>query len=168
MTKMQVVQAGSQKLLCLELENDVIEQMATQLTLECKLEDDPRALTLHLSAPNRQSPLLLFDAADPGNLGWFSRCQFYVDGQTAAVMQTPFWIANVRDGRGHALPNAVRIKVSKELPENFRLPGNNALTEQNVYSILFNFLNALLTNGVAVCGTTLVKPLAGRGDAEGR
>ena len=168
MAEMQVVQAGSQKLLCLELENDVIEQMAQQLSLECRLEDDARALTLHLSAPNRQTPLLLFDAADPSNLGWFSRCQFYVDGQTAAVLQTPFWIANVRDNRGHALPTSLRLKVSKELPENFRLPGNNAINEQNVYAILFNFLNALLSTGVAVCGTTLVRPLAGRGDAESR
>jgi hypothetical protein len=165
---MQVVQAGSQKLLCLELENDVIEQMAQQLNLECKLEDDARSLVLHLSAPNREGPLLLFDAADPGNLGWFSRCQFYVDGQTAAVLQTPFWIANVRDGRGHVSGTAVRIKVGKELPENFRLPGNNAINEQNIYAILFNFLNALLNTGVAVCGTSLVRPLAGRGDAETR
>ena len=165
---MQVVQAGSQKLLCLELENDVIEQMAQQLNLECRLDADARALTLHLSAPNRQTPLLLFDAADPANLGWFSRCQFYVDGQTAAVLQTPFWIANVREGRGHVSPTAIRIKVSKELPENFRLPGNNAINEQNVYAILFNFLNALTTTGVAVCGNALVRPLAGRGDAETR
>ena len=168
MAEMQVVQAGSQKLLCLELENDVIEQMAQQLSLECRLEDDARSLTLHLSAPNRQTPLLLFDAADPANLGWFSRCQFYVDGQTANVLQTPFSIGNVRDNRGHVQPTALRLKVSKELPENFRLPGNNAINEQNVYAILFNFLNALLTTGVAVCGTTLVRPLAGRGDAESR
>jgi hypothetical protein len=165
---MQVVQAGSQKLLCLELESEVIEQMAQQLNLECRLEDDARALTLHLTASSRQAPLLLFDAADPANLGWFSRCQFYVDGQTAAVLQTPFWIANVRDRKGQPLPTALRVKVGKELPETFRLPGNNAINEQNVYAILFNFLNALVTTGVAVCGTTLVRPLAGRGDAESR
>ena len=168
MTQMQVVQAGSQKLLCLEFENEVIEQMAQQLSLECRLEDDARALTLHLTAPNRQAPLLLFDASDPTNLGWFSRCQFYVDGQTAAVLQTPFWIANVRDRKGHALPGSIRIKVGKELPETFRLPGNNVINEQNVYAILFNFLKALVETGVAVCGTTLVKPLAGRGDSESR
>jgi hypothetical protein len=165
---MQVVQAGAQKLLYLELENDVITQMVRQLNLECRIEDEARSMTLHLSAPDRQAPLLLFDAADPGNLGWFSRCQFYVDGQTAAVLQTPFWIANVRNRRGQAEPNAVRVKVSKEVPEGFRLPGNNAVNEQNIYAILFNFLNALVANGVAVCGSTIVRPLAGRGDSDSR
>lgn len=155
-------------MLALEFEHDIIEQMMQQLNLDCRIEEDPRSLVLHLTAINRQSPLLLFDAADPANLGWFSRCQFYIDGQTAAVLQTPFWIANVRERRGNANPMAVRIKVSKELPENFRLPGNSAINEQNIYNILFNFLNALVSNGVAVCGTGLVRPLAGRGDAESR
>src|SRR4029079_6286992 len=140
---MQVLQAGRHKLLLLELDPEFIENIARQAGFEFKLEDQERRVLLERAAEDRQAPLLLFDAADPADLGWFSRCQFYVDGQTAAVMQTPFWIANVCDVRRHGVPKAVRMKVSKELPENFRLPGNNALTEQNVYSILFNFLNAL-------------------------
>jgi hypothetical protein len=31
-----------------------------------------------------------------------------------------------------------------------------------VYSVLYNFLNALLNTGVGVCGGSVVKPLAGR------
>jgi hypothetical protein len=164
----QVLLAGAHRLLYLELESGILEQMAQQLELECRVEDEPRSITLTLTAEDRVAPLLLFDAADPGNLGWFSRCQFYVDGVTASVLQTPFWIANVRDGRGRVLPNAIRMKISKELPENFRLPGHNNVNEQNVYGTLFNFLNALLNTGVAVCGTGLVKALAGRGDADSR
>ena len=45
-------------------------------------------------------PLLLFDAADPANLGWFSRCQFYLDCRTGSVMQTPLTVANKRDRAG--------------------------------------------------------------------
>ncbi|MCC6293558.1 MAG: hypothetical protein IT164_12980 [Bryobacterales bacterium] len=165
---MQVLQAGSHKLLYLELEEEVIQEILTQLGLEARLSNDQRVLTLELQAPGRQAPLLLFDAADPGNLGWFSRCQFYVDGKTATVLQTPIRIANVNDGRGHPVPNALRVQIAKELPPNFRLPGKNPVNEQSLYGVLFNFLSALLNTGVAVCGGSLVKPLAGRGDADMR
>jgi len=165
---MQVLQAGSHKLLLLELDEDVVREITTQLGLDVRVSNEPRTFTLDLDAPGRQAPLLLFDAADPGNLGWFSRCQFYVDGKTANVLQTPFTIANVRDSRGNALPGSLRVQIAKELPANFRLPGKNAVSEQTLYAVLFNFLNALLNGGVAVCGGTVVKPLAGRGDAESR
>ena len=165
---MQVLQAGSHKLLYLELEEEVIQEILTQLGLEARVSNDQRVLTLDLQAPGRQAPLLLFDAADPGNLGWFSRCQFYVDGKTALVLQTPIRIANVRDGRGHVVQNSIRMQIAKELPPNFRLPGKNPVNEQSLYSVLFNFLSALLNSGVAVCGSGIVKPLAGRGDTESR
>jgi hypothetical protein len=42
------------------------------------------------------------------------------------------------------------------------LPNKAPVTEQMVYSVLYNFLNALLNTGVGVCGTAVVKPLAGR------
>jgi hypothetical protein len=64
----------------LELETEFIENIARQAGFEFRLEDQERRVVLELSAEGRQAPLLLFDAADPGNLGWFSRCQFYVDG----------------------------------------------------------------------------------------
>ena len=105
---------------------------------------------------------MLFDAADPGNLGWFSRCQFYVDGSTGAVLQTPLSVANLRDRTGRTVPNALRLQIRKELPASFRLPGKQAVTEQMVYAVVYNFLNALLNTGVGVCGGSVVKPLAGR------
>ena len=42
-----------------------------------KIDDQGRVMSLDLAAgyPRRQAPGLLFDAADPGNLGWFSRCR---------------------------------------------------------------------------------------------
>ena len=166
--RMQVLQAGAHKLLYLELEEEVIQEILNQLGVEARMTNELRVLTLDMQVPGRQAPLLLFDAADPGNLGWFSRCQFYVDGKTATVLQTPIRIANVRDGRGHPIPNALRVQIAKELPPSFRLPGKNPVNEQSLYGVLFNFLNALLNSGVAVCGVGLVKPLAGRGDAESR
>ena len=164
---MQVLQAGQHKLIFLELDTDLVTNIARQAGFESKLRDSPRAIQLDLSVPGRQNPLLLFDAADPGNLGWFSRCQFYVDGRTGAVLQTPITLANKRDRAGRIQPNAVRLTISKELPASFRLPGKQPLTEQVLYALLFNFLTSLAKTGVAVCGGQVVQPLAGRTETPG-
>src|SRR5437762_6063763 len=124
---MQVLQAGRHKLLLLELDPEFIENIARQAGFEFKLEDQDRRVSLDLKAEGRQAPLLLFDAADPANLGWFSRCQFYVDGRTGAVLQTPITVANRRDRSGKAQPDAVRVSIARELPASFRLPGKQPI-----------------------------------------
>src|SRR5450755_1612978 len=106
---MQVLQAGAHKLLLLELDQEFVTNIAKQAGFEFKVDDSSRNMTLDLLIPNRQAPLLLFDAADPGNLGWFSRCQFYVDGQTGGVLQTPMSLANQKDRSGRTLPGSVRV-----------------------------------------------------------
>src|SRR5436305_2158293 len=164
---MQVLQAGTHKLILLELDSDLVSNIARQAGFETKVKESPRSITVELTAADRQSPLLLFDAADPANLGWFSRCQFYVDGTNGAVLQTPIHLANQRDRSGRALPYSVRLQINKELPASFRLPNKAPVTEQTVYSVLFNFLNALLNTGVGVCGGTVVQPLAGRTEPQG-
>ena len=98
---------------------------------------------------------------------WFSRCQFYVDGRTGSIMQTPMTLANKRDRSGKAHLHAVRLTICKELPATFRLPGNQPLTEQVFYHLFLNFLNALTKNGVAVCGAGSIQPLAGRTETVG-
>ena len=164
---MQVLQAGDHKLLLLELDPEFVANIAKQAGFEFKIEDSPRSMSLDLHAPDRQAPLLLFDAADPGNLGWFSRCQFYVDGRNGAVLQTPIYVANQRDRGGRTLPHAIRLRITKELPTSFRLPGKQPVTEQMVYAVLYNLLNALMNTGVGVCGGSIVKPLAGRTESIG-
>jgi hypothetical protein len=164
---MQVLQAGQHKLIFLELEPELVANIAKQAGFETKLKDSQRNMTLELTAAGRQAPLLLFDAADPANLGWFSRCQFYVDGRSGGVMQTPISVANKRDRGGKAQPNSVRLNISKELPATFRLPGKQPLTEQVLYALLYNFLNALMKTGVAVCGGSVVQALAGRTEGIG-
>ena len=164
---MQFLKAGDHKFLLLELDPELVSNIVTQAGFEYRMEETARSFNLDLYVADRQAPLLLFDAADPGNLGWFSRCQFYVDGQTGAVLQTPISIANQRDRSGHTLPHAVKLQISKELPESFRLPGKQAVTEQMVYAVLLNLLKALLSVGVGVCGGAVVKPLAGRTEAIG-
>lgn len=165
---MQVLKAGKHKLLFLELDVDFIRNIVKQAGFGLQLEDNKRGVVLNLEAPpDREAPLLLFDAADSGNLGWFSRCQFYVDGTTGAVLQTPMMLANLRDSSGRPLPNAVRIRIAKELPVTFHLPGKQPVNEQMVYAVLFNLLNALLSTGVGVCGGPIVKPLAGRTEGIG-
>jgi len=151
-------------LLYLEVQPEMIANIARKAGFEAKMKDSPRSIQLDLSAPGR---LLLFDAADPGNLGWFSRCQFYVDGRSGAVMQTPITLANKRDRSGRPHSNSVRLSIAKELPAGFRLPGKQPLTEQLFYSLLLEFLNALIERGVAVCGAGAVKPLAGRTENTG-
>jgi hypothetical protein len=164
---MQVLQAGQHKLIYLELEPDTLSSVAKQAGFDTKAKDGRRTIQIDLTAPGRQAPLLLFDAADPANLGWFSRCQFYVDGRSGAVMQTPIHLANKRDRGGHVARNAVRLVISKELPANFRLPGKQPLTEQVFYALLLTFLNALMQTGVAVCGSGAVEPLAGHTETIG-
>jgi hypothetical protein len=164
---MQVLQAGQHKFIYLELQAAMVASIARQAGFETKARDSPRTIQLDLSAPASQGPLLLFDAADPANLGWFSRCQFYVDGRTGSIMQTPMTLANKRDRGGKAHPNAVRLTISKELPATFRLPGNQPLTEQVFYHLFLNFLHALMKNGVAVCGAGSIQPLAGRTETVG-
>ena len=164
---MQVLNAGQHKLLLLELDADFISNIAKQAGFEFRLEEGPRSLMLDLTAADRQVPLLLFDAADPGNLGWFSRCQFYVDGNTGAILQTPITIANQKDRSGRAIPTGIRLKIAKEIPANFRLPGKQPVNEQMLYAVLYNLLNALMNVGVGVCGGNVVKPLAGRTESFG-
>jgi hypothetical protein len=161
---MQVLQAGSHKLLYLEVQPEMIANIARKAGFEAKMKDSQRSIQLDLTASGR---LLLFDAADPGNLGWFSRCQFYVDGRNGAVMQTPITLANKRDRSGRPHLNSVRLLIAKELPAGFRLPGKQPLTEQLFYSLLLEFLNALIERGVAVCGLGAVQPLAGRTENTG-
>ena len=164
---MQVVLAGEHKLLLLELDPDSVGSIAKQAGFEYKIEDNKRSICLDLLAGGRQAPLLLFDAADPGNLGWFSRCQFYVDGQSGAELQTPISIANLKDRSGRTLTHSLRMQIAKELPATFRLPGKQPVNEQMVYAVLLNLLNALLNTGVGVCGGSSVKPLAGRTESIG-
>jgi len=164
---MQVLEAGSNKYLLLELDPESIGNIARQAGFEFRIDDQQRVLSLELSATDRQAPLLLFDAADPGNLGWFSRCQFYVDGKSGSILQTPLSLANQRDRTGRTLPHAVRLQITKELPGTFRMPGRQAVSEQVVYQVLYNLLNALLNTGVGVCGGPTVKPLAGRTETIG-
>jgi hypothetical protein len=164
---MQVLEAGSNKYLLLELDAEIVGNIAKQAGFDFKIDDRQRVMFVDLTAGDRQAPLLLFDAADPGNLGWFSRCQFYVDGKSGSVLQTPLALANQRDRSGRALPHAVRLQIAKELPSGFRMPGRQPVNEQVVYAVVFNLLNALLNTGVGVCGGSTVKPLAGRTEAIG-
>jgi hypothetical protein len=164
---MQLLRAGEHKFLLLELDSEFVANIARQAGFDLKLDDDVRTVGLDLWANDREAPLLLFDAADPGNLGWFSRCQFYVDGTSGAILQTPMSLANQKDRSGRTLPDAVRVQISKELPESFRMPGKQPVTEQMVYAVLYNLLNALLNTGVGVCGGPIVKQLAGRTESIG-
>lgn len=164
---MQVLRGGEHKFLMLELDPEFVANIAKQAGFEYKIENATRTMSIDLLAADRQAPLLLFDAADPGNLGWFSRCQFYVDGRNGAVLQTPISVANQKDRSGRTLPHALRVQITKELPATFRLPGKQAVTEQMVYAVLYNLLNALMNTGVGVCGGSVVKPLAGRTESIG-
>lgn len=163
---MQVLQAGRHKLILLEIDSATVSAVAQQAGFEAKLKESPRGILLDLIAEQRDTPRF-FDAADPANLGWFSRCQFYVDGRTGNVMQTPMTVANKRDRAGRTLHNALRLRIAKELPSSFRLPGKQPMTEQAFYAMLNSFLQALIRTGVAICGGAVVQPLAGRSEAPG-
>jgi hypothetical protein len=164
---MQVLQAGIHKLILLEIDTATVSSVARQAGFEAKVRESPRSILVELTAGQRETPLLLFDASDPANLGWFSRCQFYVDGCTGGVMQTPMTVANKRDRAGRTIVNGLRLRIAKELPGSFRLPGKQTISEPVLYSMLTHFLEALIRTGVAVCGGPTVKPLAGRSETPG-
>ncbi len=164
---MQVLQAGHHKLILLEIDPSTVLALAQEAGFSAKLKESARSIVLDLTVENLGSPLLLFDAADPANLGWFSRCQFYVNGRTGEVMQTPMAVANKRDRQGRNQSNSLRMRITKELPATFRLPGKQPMTEQVFYAMLNNFLQALLRTGVGVCGSGSVQPLAGRTETAG-
>ncbi len=162
---MQVLLAGNHKFILLELDPATIEAVAESAGFKIRINETDRALTLDLTLGERANPILLFDAADPANLGWFSRCQFYIDGRTGGVLQTPITVANKKDRSGRRLNYGLQVKIAKELPSSFRLPGRQPMNEQVFYSLFNNFLQALTKTGVAVCGGTVIQPLAGRTEA---
>jgi hypothetical protein len=161
---MQTLQAGRHQVVTLEIDLEAVRQVVSEAGLTGKAEESPRHVLLDLAAPGRETPLLLFDAADPGNTGWFSRCTFYVDGKTGRVLQTPFRVANRLDGQGRVMGRALLVEIDKEMPPHVRLPGRQSVSEKVVYSVLYNFLSALQEGGVGLCGGPVVKPLAGRLD----
>jgi hypothetical protein len=159
---MQMLQAGSHRLVLLEYDLETLASIAHQTGFQVEIQETPRAVTLDLWAETRKVPLLLFDAAEPANLGWFSRCQFYVDGSNGNVLQTPISLGNKRDRSGRLLPDALRLRLAKEVPDTFRLPGKQAVSEEVICGLLFNLLQALQQTGVAVCGGPVFQPLSGR------
>jgi len=64
---MQVLEAGQNKYLLLELDPEFVGNIARQAGFEFKIDDRGRVMSLDLSANDRQAPLLLFDAADPAH-----------------------------------------------------------------------------------------------------
>ena len=69
---MQLIQAGKHQFVVLEFDHDLLRQGAQETGFEIEIDDQPRVLNVLLRAPGRDSPLLLFDASDPANTGWFS------------------------------------------------------------------------------------------------
>jgi hypothetical protein len=162
----QVLQAGQHQLISLELDPEVLTSIAEQAGFTAEIAHSERVVNIELSAPERDTPLLLFDAADPANTGWFSRCFFYVDGRNGSVLQTPLRVANRIDRNKRANPRALLVQIQTELPGHYRLPFRGPLNEKVVYGIFGNFLNSLAEGGVGVCGGPAVRPLAGRGSGD--
>ena len=159
--RMRYLQAGDRQLVALEPNHDVIRNLVQQAGFECSIEETSRQFVLEVKPAAEGESILLFDAAEPSNLGWFSRCQFYINGLTGWVLQTPLAVANCRDAAGRIDAGRLRVALSTELPAGFRLPGRQAVSEQVVYALLYNLLTALRETGVAVCGKGSVEPLVG-------
>ncbi len=157
---MRYVQAGEQQLVVLEPEHDTLRQLVQQVGFSANITKEARRVTIEVSALEPSGPLLLFDAGDPANLGWFSRCQFYVDSLSGVVLQTPLVISNCHSG-SEVDRERLRISMATEVPAGFRLAGKKSLSEQVVYALLFNLLTALRDTGVALCGSAGLQPLAG-------
>ncbi len=159
---MRYLQAGEQQLVALDPDNGTLQQLVQQAGYSCTIAVERRRVSLEVTAKELNGSLLLFDASDPANVGWFSRCQFYVDSVSGVVLQTPLVLANCYDGNELAR-DRLRVSMATELPAGFRLPGRRGLTEQVVYALMYNLLTALRETGVALCGPAGLRPLAGSG-----
>ena len=157
---MRYVQAGENRLIVLDPDRQTLQQLIQQAGFSSKIRKGKRRVLIEVTPLEQDGPLLLFDASDPANLGWFSRCQFFVDSVSGVVLQTPLVVSNCKKGT-EVDRQRLRISVSTELPAGFRLPGKRGLSEQVVYAMLYNFLSALKSTGVALCGTKGVRPLNG-------
>ena len=159
---MRYLQAGDQHLVALEPDTDILKRVVQEAGYSCEIFEERRRLSLEVRALDPSGPLLLFDASDAKNLGWFSRCQFYVDSVSGVVLQTPLLVANCFD-KGTLVRDRVRVSMATELPAGFRLPGGRrGMTERVVYGLVFNLLTALQQTGVALCGNGGVRPLTGK------
>ena len=158
---MRFLEAKGREWIAIEPEQELIRSLAEKAGFVCDIVEDSRRLILEIEPASANEPLLLFDAAEPANLGWFSRCRFYVDAVSGKVLQTPLVLANCRDAEGRLL-HKLRVAVEKEVPVGFRLPGRRTVDVQMVYMLLENLLQALFDGGVAICGTGGVVPLTGR------
>jgi hypothetical protein len=147
------------------LERDLIVQVAEQAGFTCKITESPRALVAELAADLAKA-LYCFRCRRSGE-SRLVLAMSVLRRRRAAPSATPFVLANVTDRSGRVSGTAVRLQVIKELPAGFRLPGRQQVSEQLVYSVLASFLAALMQTGVAICGGTVVKPLAGRTEATG-
>lgn len=157
---MRYVQAGEQKLVALDPDHDTLRQLVQQAGFSCEIKQERRRISLEVRPLEASGPLLLFDARDPASLGWFSRCQFYVDSVSGVVLQTPLLVSNCFE-RGELVRDKLRISLATELPAGFRLPGKRSLSEQVLYALLYNLLTALRETGVALCGSEGLRPLTG-------
>ncbi len=157
---MRFIQAGEQKLVALDPDHDTLRQLVQQAGFTCEIQQERRRVKLVVRAVDFSGPLLLFDASDPSNLGWFSRCQFYVDSVSGGVLQTPLVMSNCFEG-DRLVRDRLGISMSTELPAEFRLPGKRGLSEQVVYALLYNLLHALKETGVALCGKRGLQSLTG-------
>ena len=81
---------------------------------------------------------------------------------STSEMAPNFMSTTALDHPSDLLPDALRLRLAKEVPANFRLPGKQPLNEQVVYGLLFNLLQAMQQVGVAVCGGPVFLPLSGR------
>jgi hypothetical protein len=160
---MQVLQSGQHKWIFLELEGELVSNIAKREGFDAKLKDSSRNMVLELTAQGRQAPLLLFDASDPANLGWFSRCTFYVDGRSGAVMQTPMTVGNKRDRGGKARMKFRPPDHPGELPASFR---RRKVAHRTGFHHLLTVLQARQERRSAV--VALAQPLAGRTESAGR
>ncbi len=158
--RMKYLQAGEHRLVALDPDHEALSQIAQETGYSCEIIKERRSIIMHVTAIDFPGPLLLFDASDSANLGWFSRTQFYVDSISGVVLQTPILLANTFDGN-KILRDSVKLTLTTELPAGFRLPGRRSLTEHVVYTLLYNLLTALRDTGVAICGKSGIRPLTG-------
>ena len=166
--QMQVLQAGQHKLIYLELEPEMVSSIAKQAGFDTKAKD---RRARHHAGPHGGRPAVAAAAVRCGR-----------SGQPGMVFALPVlhgWPHRGGDANAHHPGEQARprrqarsaIPCASISPRNCRPASGCRASSRSpsrcLYALLFNFLNALMKTGVAVCGGDAVQALAGRTESIG-
>ena len=154
---MQVLQAGPHKLLLLETDREFMsEKVARQAGFEFRYEEESRRVLLDLNAETPPKPPCCCSTPPipPTSAGFRAASSMWMALAARCCETHPSSSPTSATAAAVRCPTTIRLQIQQGAAgESFRRsPTRRPSPSETVYSVLFNFLNALLNTGVGVCG----------------